>query len=79
MSSVKVYYREVEFDVEYDFQPEEPADNEYPGCGMEITPTFIECKGVDFWVFFTEFGTKEEIRKVLQDFTDLIIEAIPNK
>lgn len=75
MSNVRVNYKGVDFDVEFDYQPEEPATYDYPGCGMEITPTCIECKGVDFTEFFTQYGTDKEIEKINQDFIDLIIEC----
>jgi hypothetical protein len=76
MSSATVNYKGVEFEVEYDFQPEEKATRDYPGCGMEITPTCITCEGVDFSEFFFEYGTIKEIEKVIQNFVDLIVEGM---
>lgn len=75
MSNVKVNYKGVDFDVEFDFQPEEAQTHDYPGCPAEITITCIECKGVDFTEFFSQYGTDKEIRDIYNDFEQLIWEA----
>lgn len=76
MSSTKVNYKGVTFDVEFDYQPDEPQTYDYPGCGASVDVTCIECNGVDFTEFFTEYGDKKEITKVLNDFEQLIWDAL---
>ena len=50
----EIYYKEVVFDVEFDFQPEEPEERYdsngtgYPGCAESFDNITVFHKGTDF-------------------------------
>ena len=73
---VKIWYREIEWDVEADISPDEPATHDYPGCGGSCDITCISHNGTDFSCFFMEYGTKKEISDVLSEFEQLIYFAL---
>jgi len=54
---------ELEVRVDYDYQPAEPATNEYPGCGMEITINSVM------------LGDTDILSRLIGDEYDAIFEA----
>lgn len=44
-----IYYKEVEFEVEYDYQPEEKPTRDYPGAHEEVEITSVKHCGVEFY------------------------------
>ena len=61
-----IYYKGIDFDVKFDYQPEEPVVMYYkdgsghPGCAEECSLDEIHHKGTDFYEFFENELTKIE-------------------
>lgn len=55
----------VELEVEFEYQPYEPATMEYPGCGESVEITAVIFKGTDITDFIWEFGDIEEIETLV--------------
>ena len=57
---MKITYRGIDFEVEYEYQPEEPEERYdsnntgYPGCAEEFYVTKVTHKGTDFTKFFAD-------------------------
>ena len=68
-----IIYKGIEFDVEFDYQPEEPVVMYYkdgsghPGCAEECNVHEVSHKGTDFTEFLEEF---------LTDIEDTILEQM---
>lgn len=81
---VRVIYRDVEFDVEFDYQPYEPPvyyyrdGSGYPGCAEQADITCVSHKGTDFTDFFFNFGTTAEVTAIAEKFEQLVLEALAN-
>ena len=70
-------YIEIEVEIDYDFQPEEPAvlwpnDSAYPGCEAEVTINSVMCGNTDI---------REDLKEVfifdqLQEIANEILEQI---
>ena len=74
-NKIKLNIRSIDFDVTFDYQPEEKEvryysdGSGYPGCPASITYIHIEFQGVDFDEFFeNEIGKVEEL--IWQSFED---------
>jgi hypothetical protein len=71
-----IEFKGIEFDVEFDYQPEEPmvmyyADGSgYPGCAEECTLTDISHKGTDFMEFF-----EDDIEEIEEEILNQIHEG----
>lgn len=61
----KVKKNNVELDIEFDYQPYEPATNEYPGCDESVEITAVIFNGTDITDFIFEFGDIEEFEKLV--------------
>lgn len=67
MSELSVEFKGVDFDVEFNYQPEERDTRWTPGCGESIDIISIKHKGVDFDHVFENYH---------DEFEQLISEAI---
>ena len=71
----KIIYKGIEFDVEFDYQPEEPMvryykdGSGYPGCPESINVYSISHKNTDF-IEFLESDWEEIEELTLQAFKD---------
>lgn len=55
----------VELEIEFYYQPYEPATNEYPGCSESVEITSVVFDGTDITDFVWEFGDIEEIETLV--------------
>lgn len=71
MPTTTVKYEGIEFDVDYDYQPEEkmvryyPDGSGYPGCPEELTINEISHKGTDFTDFFIAFDLMDGFEEAM--------------
>lgn len=68
---MKIIYKGIEFEVEYDYQPEEKEvryysdGSGYPGCPASLDITEITHKGVSFWDLLE--GNLDEIEELVYE------------
>lgn len=55
----------VELEIEFDYQPYEPATRECPGCDESVEITSVIFNGTDIMDFIWEFGDIEEIETLV--------------
>ena len=73
-----IEYRGIEFEVEFDYQPEEPMvryysdGSGYPGCAESIDINEIDHKGTSFVEFFNAKEI-EEIEEIISESMELNI------
>lgn len=76
MSAMTIKFKGIEFDVEFDYQPEERMvmyyrdGSGYPGCPASVEITSITHKGTDFFDF---------LENELDSIEDLILEKLENE
>ena len=59
-----INFRGVDFEVEFDYQPEEPGDLEYPGCSEEVEAiNEIKHQGTCFLQILEDFDN--EIKELI--------------
>lgn len=61
----KVKKNKVELEIEFYYQPYEPATREYPGCDESVEVTSVIFNGTDIMDFILEFGDIEEIEALV--------------
>jgi len=67
--TMTINYAGIEFEVEFDYQPEERMTLEYPGCPQEATLNEITHKGEDFYSLLEGHHSKIE-SAILEQMTD---------
>jgi len=71
--NIDLYFKGVEFQIEFDFQPEEPMvmyykdGSGYPGCAAEVTIESIKHQGVDFY---------DVLEDSISDIEDMVLAKI---
>lgn len=69
-------WHELEFDLEYDYQPEEEATRTYPGCDEAVYPTKLTLFGHDIsHVLDAVEGETDEQQKARFDFISCLEDA----
>jgi hypothetical protein len=69
MSQTSLSYMDVDLTIDYDFEPEEPATRDEPGCAAEATINSI-CVGEVDITHLIESGHKECIARRVADAHD---------
>ena len=62
-----IEHKTVVLEIDYNYQPQEPQTEFYPGCDEEITYNTINYKGVNVWEIYHH-------NDILKEISDLILE-----
>ncbi len=72
MKTITITHKEIELEVSYDYSPEEPQSEYYPGCYEDIQIKEIYYKGVDVFYIYYE-------NDLLSALSDLISDEIASE